>query len=280
MADQQDPSKMSDEELEKALAEGGTPEPETKPEPKKEEPKKAEKPEPPKTEEPETTEEEEEEESEETEEPDKKPDPKKEEPSRREQLRVQQLLARLKESPDKKPEAPKAPDALDYESELDANPELIKKLQDDRDKSNQAMYNRGLEQANSIQFLTRLEIDEPRVLAKYKFMDRSDKENFDAQAFDTINSRYLQFVGWNPDTKVAQHPDIRYADFVEAEVEFAQTLGSHMTEDTRKNIAKQAANTGLRPDGSSAKRMNLNKAPENMSDEELDAIIAQAIPKL
>lgn len=257
MADK-DPALLTDEELDKELEEI-TPEAPDKPEtPEEDEELKTE---------------ESEEESETSEEEEKKP----EKPiSRREELRVQQLLKKMAE--EKAPvERPKSSSSLDYEKELDADPALIAKLTADRDKSNQAMYDKGLEQANSIRFLTRLEVDAPRVETKYKFLDKNDEE-FNPQAADAMNSKYLQFVGWDAKTQTVKHADIRYADFVEAEVEFAQDLAQHMVADTQKNIKKQAANTGLRPDGGSAKKLNLNKSPESMSDEELDAVIAQAVP--
>lgn len=268
MADQQDPSKMSDEELEKALEEGGTPEPDNKPEPKKEEPETPKKDE----EEPEKKPEEEP-----TPEPKKEEEPEPEkEPSRREQLRVQQLLKKMAEG-EKPVEKPASPTGIDYEKDLEADPALVKRLTEDREKSNQAMFDKGLEQANSIRFLTRLEVDAPRVETKYPFLDKNDKE-FDPAAADAINQKYLQFVGWDAKTQGVKHPDIRYADFVEAEVEFAQQLAKNMVAETQKNVTKQTAQTGLRPDGGSAKRLNLNKPPEQMSDDELDAVIAQAVP--
>ena len=74
-------------------------------------------------------------------------------------------------------------------------------------------------------------------------------------------------------------PNIGYAEFVEARLEQAERLATRMNQETVKNVAKQAATTGLRPDGSSAKKLNLNQAPQNMSIEELYASIGQTPPK-
>lgn len=276
MADLPDPSTLTDEELDRILA-GDEPEPD-EPTPDGDEPE--EKPEPKKPsekDEPEADPKNEKDKSEDN--PDEPEDKPKDDrpPSRREQMRVQQLLEKLKETPlAPKPTAPES--SIDYEKSLDADPETIKKLEEDRKQSNESYYNQGLEQANSIKFLTRLEIDAPRVETKYKFLDKTSDE-FNPLAADALNTRYLQFVGYDPETQRVQHPDIRYSDFVEAEMEFANEIASRKITESTTNIKKQAARTGLRPDGSGAKKMNLNKAPEDMTDEELDAYLDQNIPK-
>lgn len=261
-----DPTTLSDEELNKALGE---------------EPEAPEEPNPAEGAEPETPPagevEEEPADPEEPKDPPEKEEPK--EPSRRESLRIQQVLAKLKEQ-GRDPQTPvKREDALDYAEELNADPETIKRLQDDRQAAERAQYEAGRRQADSIQFHTRLEIDAPRVEAKFPFLDTTNKETFNPVAADAMNRKYLQMVGYNQETDTVMYPNLRYADFVEAEVEFANEIAEQRIATSTKNIAKAAASTGLRPDGSTAKKMNLNQAPQSMSDEELDAIIAQAIPK-
>lgn len=207
-----------------------------------------------------------------------------EKPSRREQLRIQQLLDKYGPPPERR-NPPKREDALDYEHALDADPAVIQQLEADRRREGEAQFNAGLEQAKSIQFHTRLEIDAPRVEAKYKFLDASDKDNFDPVRANAMNQLYLNQVGYNPGDpakgipETVANPNVRYKDFVEAQMEFAEALMADRQINTAKNIAKQAATTGLRPDGSSAKRLNLNKAPELMTNEELNAVIRQGIPE-
>jgi hypothetical protein len=58
--------------------------------------------------------------------------------------------------------------------------------------------------------------------------------------------------------------------------ELVDEVSSRKVQQSQKNIAKQASRTGLRPDGSSAKRLDLSKPPEAMTDEELDAMIAKS----
>lgn len=195
-------------------------------------------------------------------------------PSRREELRIQQLLAKMKETPAEKP---KNPEALDYGEVLDADPELIKQLAADRDKATQGAFNQGIEQAKSIQFHTRLEIDAPRIEAKYPQLDK-ESENFHPVLANAVNTMFLSAVGYDAETDTVQNPNIRYAQYVESVFELANEIAGEKNQATVKNVTRQAAQTGIRPDGASTK-MNLNKDPSQMSDEELDAVIAQAVPK-
>lgn len=257
MAKKTDPKEMSDEELEEAI---NPQEPE--------EPAELEVPEPDEPEEPEEPEEPSEEEEPEEEEP--KP------PSRREQLRIHQILAKRDEAAVPKPK--QAPDALDYEAALDADPELIKRLKEDRDKSNKAFFDQGMEQAKSLQFHTRLEVDAPRVEAKYPQLDKESKD-FNPELALAINTMFLSTVGYDQSADTVRDPSLRYSTYVESIFELAGEIAGEQTEGTRKSIVKQAARTGLRPDGSRAKKMNLNKPPDQMTDEELDAVIALGVPK-
>jgi len=199
-------------------------------------------------------------------------------PSRRETLRIQQILAKRAENQQFAPIQPqRTTQPLNYQEALDADPETIKQLEADRAQLGQMQYNQGLEQAKTIQFHTRLELDAPKIESKYKFLDARDKDNFDPVRAEAINNLYLDTVGYRPGDmsrgipESVANPDIRYADFVEAQMEFAEALMSEQRVRTTQNVARQAANTGLRPDGSSAKRLNLNQPIENMSDDELEA---------
>lgn len=257
-----DPSEMTDEELDKALEEVDVPEPDAPP---KADPPEEEKPKDEPEEEPE------EEPVEEPEEEEEKP------PSRRETLRVQAILAKLRE--DKEPTPPKAaPDALDYDKAIDADPELIAKLKADRDASNRSFFDQGREQAKSIQFHTRLEIDAPRVDVNYPQLDKNS-DKFHSGLADAINTMYLSTVGYDSEADTVRNPSLRYIDYVDSIFELASEIAGEQTAATRTNIGKQAAKTGLRPDGSSTKKLNLNKAPQDMTDEELDAYLAAALPK-
>ena len=193
-------------------------------------------------------------------------------PSRRENLRIQQLLTRIKQQP--QPTAqPNTPKGMDYKEKLNADDETIQQLDADRRQYGQSAYEAGIQQAQTIEWRTLLHIDTPQVESRYSFLNSKDKENFHPALASAINEWYLGMSGFDLQSGMVQNPNIRYADFVEGIMEMAEEIAASRVEKTQKNIAKQAANTGLRPDGSQAKRLNLNKAPEDMTDEELDAVL-------
>lgn len=129
----------------------------------------------------------------------------------------------------------------------------------------------------SIQFHTRLEIDAPRVASKFKQLDK-DSSEFNPAVANAINEWYLATAGYNPQTNQVGNANVRYADFVEGIMEMADEIAGQKVQSTTKNIAKQAATTGIRPDGSKAKRLNLNQAPQDMTDEELALAIKRMMP--
>lgn len=209
-------------------------------------------------------------------------EPPEEKPSRREQLRVTQLLKRY---PDLDPQAPSQtkPESLDYNQAFEADPEVIKQLETERQALGYAQYQAGVEstraEIRTSEWRTLLNIDAPQIEAKYAWLNTKDKENFDPAMADALAEEYYNVVGLDKNTGMVSRPGIRWSEFVEARVELSTRLAKAMTEDTAKNVAKQSAQTGLRPDGSSAKRLNLNQAPEDMSIDELYAKIGQTPPK-
>ena len=62
-------------------------------------------------------------------------------------------------------------------------------------------------------------------------------------------------------------------------MELADNMAGVKTQQATRNIAQQAAKTGLRPDGTSVKPLDLNKAPEDMTDEELRAATNATMPR-
>lgn len=198
-------------------------------------------------------------------------------PSRREQARIRDLLDKYGDPEAKPVKNPKAA-GMDYEKELDADPAIVKKLEEDRQAASDESYNRGREQMNSVTFMTRLEIDAPRVEAKYPQLDK-DSSEFKPEAATDVNLLYLRLAGFDPKTKAVTHPDLRYTDFVDTIFGLANDLAEVKVEKQVKEVKRQASQTAIRPDGSRSKKLDLTKAPEDMTDEELDAFLAQAIPK-
>jgi hypothetical protein len=169
-------------------------------------------------------------------------------------------------------------DPLDYRQAIDAPDEVYEQLASDRDAYGRAQREEGVQDASRNSRLDKWElsakIDYPLVAEKLKTLAPED--------VDVLNREYFLVSGVRQSdgggiTDVA-NPNIGYADFINARIEQAERLATRMNINTQKNVARQAANTGLRPDGTSAKPLNLNKAPHDMSDAELDAYIKRAIP--
>lgn len=226
--------------------------------------------EPEEPEEPETPEEEEEpEEPEEPEQPEEKP------VSKRENKRIQELTKKLAESYGK-PEGKRPPTTpAERQRIIEEGDYTLEDINAKADEYAQRRYNEGLAQANSLAFQTRLEIDAPRVAAKYEFLDQ-DSENFEPGSASFINELYLKTVGYDPDSGTVQNPNIRYVEFIDGVMELADTIAAAKTVDTKQNIARQAAQAGVRPSGV-AKPSYQGDDPRQMSDEQLDQAIAQGL---
>lgn len=265
-----DPTQMSDDELKKAIDTGQEPEPKAEePEvlevPKDESPAEETPEEKPQAEQPEET----------VEEPSEEQAPPISRRKAERLNKLESLVERLRG--EQVPKAPKV-EGLDYRTALDTDEEVVKTLETDRESYGQQQYNAGLEQARSLQFHTRLEIDAPIVSTKYGIFNK-ESEEYNPAAAKAIDQWYLATVGYNPETDTVANGGVRYAQFVEGIMELANEMAGTKVEKTQTNIAKQAANTGLRPDGSTSKRLNLNKTPEEMTVEELNAVINQSLPK-
>lgn len=287
MADSLNPAiKMTDEELDAALEELGVPSPKGP----NEEQEVVKKPEDSKTPPADPAEEADppEEDPAEEELPEDKPkedeeDPK---PSRREQLRIQDLLRKYpsQQEPAPAPAAKPATGLLDIDADVDADDALKERLKADRDAAVKAALEGAAAQNNdfaqqkaSLLFHTRLEVDAPRIEGKYPVLDK-DSDKFKPALANAVNTMYLNTVGYDQASDTVKNPTIRYTDFVEALFELGDEIGTSKAEATKKAVVQQAAKTGLRPDGAAAKpALNLNKPPQQMTDEELDAAIAQMI---
>lgn len=205
------------------------------------------------------------------EEPEEEPEEPEERPiSRREQLRIQDLLSREREET---PKPRQRDNRLDYSKEFEVGDDDAQRLEADRQAEADFYYQQGLEQTKSLQFQTRLEVDAPRVESKYPILDKSNEESFHPGLANAINTFYLNTVGYDTETGAVRDPSLRYADFTDSIFELADEIAKSQTANTVQQVKQQAAKTGLRPDGSSAKRLNLNKAPQDMTDEELQAYI-------
>jgi hypothetical protein len=193
-----------------------------------------------------------------------------EQPSSRETLRIQSLLKKY--GPPQERTAPQ--NQVDYKSMIDADDAVYEELDQASQRFGNQQYQEGLKQANAITFNTRLEVDAPKVASKYTQLDK-DSDDFNPAVASSLNEMYLSAVGYNPQDGSVTNPNLRYADYIDAMFELVEETASRKVQQSTRNITKQAANTGLRPDGSSAERLDLSKPPEAMTDKELDAYIAK-----
>lgn len=191
----------------------------------------------------------------------------KEKPSRRETLRINDLLKKYG-APQERNDTSKNDDAITFRDDVDADDDTLEQLDKKSNDYAARRYNEGLARAEYLNWNTNLKIETPLVHQEHPQMG-------DKVIADSINNEYLNFVGYNQQTGTVARPDVSYKDFVDARFEQAEAIAEAMTEKTRRNITKQAGRTAIRPDGSSAKRLDLSKAPQAMSDEELDAYIAK-----
>lgn len=203
-------------------------------------------------------------------------------PSRREQLRVAQLLQKYGPPPEKPAAPSQNPDDLDFSEVVNADPELIEDMNKRARDYAENQYKRGQSEAlkaiDASEWRTMLNIDAPTMEQKYPVLDKSS-EQFHPALADALSRRYLQMVGFDPVTKHVERKDIRWKDFIESEFELAEEIASFKVSETTKNVVTQAAQTGLRPDGSSARGMDLNKSADEMTNEELNAAISATMPR-
>lgn len=197
--------------------------------------------------------------------------------SRRKAERLEKLEALAQRLRGPEQSAPRNPQGINYQEMIDADPQTLQQLEQKSKEFGESQYNAGLEQAKSIQFHTRLEIDAPRVESKHPQFNPSSPD-FVPGAVSAVNQLYLALTGYDPKTDTVSNPNLRYADFADAIMELSGALEGQRTVKTTQNIAKQAANTGLRPDGSSARRMDLTKDPSQMTDAELKAAVDLTMP--
>lgn len=190
-------------------------------------------------------------------------------PSRREQLRINQLLDRYGHPDDRKTD--REQQGINYRDMIDADDEVIQKLERASKEFGTEQFNSGLQEANKVKWETRLEIDSPRVAEKYPQLDK-DSDDFNPGVANSINQLYLSAVGYDKTTGNVREPNMRYADYVDAFFELVDEAASRKTETARKNVTRQASRTGIRPSGTTARTtLDLNKAPAAMTDKELDA---------
>jgi hypothetical protein len=146
---------------------------------------------------------------------------------------------------------------LDYKETIDADEQVISQLSQDREQ-----YATSLQEQTNERLTTELwkrDIKSDLALVKEK-LDRLDPS--DARAIDR---EYLLYSGYDQEAGRVANPTISYAEFVEAQIERAEKIAANLNVRTQQNVAKQAAQTGLRPTGGASKATKIS-SPEDIAN--------------
>lgn len=154
--------------------------------------------------------------------------------------------------------------AINYRDVIEAPDEVYDVLERDREYVRNQTATESRKDMQAMEWRTNIKLDLPLIKDRLDKLDPSD-----AQAIDR---EYLLFSGFDPKTGRVERSDIGYADFVEARIEQAERLAANMNLRSTKNIAKQAAQTGVRPDGNTRTGIKIQNPGDiaNMSAEEFE----------
>lgn len=191
------------------------------------------------------------------------------------QSREQELLSRT--APGRQtPAAPRAP-GQPIIPDGEYTTEEVNQMARDYGES---LLTQGLSEVQAVnianQFANRLEIDLPKVTTKYEFLDEQS-DNFNPGPAEFINRLYLNTVGYNPINGTVLDQDLRYSEFVEGFMDVLDLISNGKLADAAASVASQAAGTGPRPSANAKTPLYQGDNPKEMSDEQLDAAIAQGL---
>lgn len=184
---------------------------------------------------------------------------------RRETNYIDKLSQEIRNSGFRSSDRPELP-AQDYQplkyEEGDYDP---RQLEQDRERYGEAQrqsayqeYRKSQEAIQNQLWADRLEMDNERAQKAWDILDESS-DKFDSDFSAEMTQKYLNFIGYRAttdqqgntvDIKV-DRPNIRWIDFVKAEKQNFERYVARQAETSVKNVAKQAANTGIRPSGQS-----------------------------
>jgi len=112
--------------------------------------------------------------------------------------------------------------------------------------------NQGSSQAAKERWADHFEIDSDRVRARYSELDADNPETYNPKREATLVQKYIRFTGVTKDSRgriSIERPNVRFKDFVEAEMQELQDYATERGAETSKNIKSQAAKAGTRPTG-------------------------------
>jgi len=196
---------------------------------------------------------------------DSEADVKEEKPSRderRHERYIDKLSAEIRASNDQSSRyteeifAPKPHTPLEFKDGAEYDP---KDLEEDRNavaanefsKGVQAGLHQGSSQVAKELWADRFEIDSERVTSRWDDLN-PDSEHYKPKLEATLVQKYIQFAGVEKDDQgrvSIQKPNVRFKDFVEAEMRNLEEYASERNAEADKDVKSQVAKTGLRPSG-------------------------------
>jgi hypothetical protein len=191
--------------------------------------------------------------------------------SHRENKRIKALTEKLASQQQNKQEQPPKPSDL-FVGDKEYTPEEA----NERARAyGTQQYESGLAAAKALEFRVSLELDAPKVASRYDFMN-TDSEKYDPGITEFINATYLKLVGYDPTTGVPKDTGIRYAEFVDGWMEGQEAVAALRNANSSANLAKQASQTGVRPN-TVTKKTYQGDDPREMSDSQLEQVINSAL---
>lgn len=146
---------------------------------------------------------------------------------------------------------------LDYNDveELD-----VKDLQSDREQYGRTNFSKGAETerfyADQEKFWTTVEYEDKLLQTdpKYSFLNERSKK-FDPDLAEDMHEKFLELVGFNPNTKTTRRTDVSFGNFVKREVEEREKWAARVEDQIVKNAAAQRSTAGIRPSGSATRSL-------------------------
>lgn len=151
--------------------------------------------------------------------------------------------------------APKPYEPLKYQDGEDYDPKV---LEEDRKvvadnkfaEGVQTGLTQGTSQVLKEQWADRFDIDSERVTNKWDALNPEKPEAYKPKLEANLVQKYVAFTGVQRDDKgriTIEKPNIRFKDFVDAEMQNLEDYAADHSANSSKNLAKQAAKTGVRP---------------------------------
>lgn len=121
-------------------------------------------------------------------------------------------------------------------------------------------------------FVDNLDYDLERISDKYPELD-PDSSEFNPIRANRLNRMYYDYIGFDPEKgNVPARTDVRYRYFIDGMMGLADELATARNSDSTRNIARQAARTGVRPNATSTHSVHIDSADDisKLSKEEYD----------